>query len=190
MYIENMPQPDIYGEPTGRQPAPALPEQIVFVDMDKHTLLEMIQAVRTVANRVADFKEKYPSIRLDEHLHVYMVSGRNANDTIDWESFYDYLKSAETDTGMKVSIVYRGFMHLNSLGFMLRGFKVQVSKQSKLVYEAAHLHDFLAMLTTNPSLYAQFTDRFQTRFMEWGRTAFIVPDGINEMGFLFKFETY
>jgi hypothetical protein len=155
---------------------------MLSVDVDKDSFMELITEVRLLSAEVL----KHPEKKLD----IYMVCGTHPNPSTPWVEFFDYMDTLVKEDGLNVRLIYRGYLHFNTMGFLTRDYHKILVKSSRLVYDPARVHEVLSLLGNDPALLQAFLKRFYDRYRYLGPGSVIMDaaEELNKIGF--KFELY
>jgi hypothetical protein len=152
---------------------------IIEVDMNEVnlTLFQVIHRTRKVIDELSS----------DRQIAIYFVSGFKAHNTYDfWNEYFDYISSIPNLS--RITIVYRGYIHLQNLGFFFIGCPVLLNKSCKIVFDSNQLFDIMKLLSQDPQIYGKFTSRFLGFYRN---LSYIVSEDLNELSLLgFTFSTF
>lgn len=156
-------------------------EQRVIVEIDMNetnlTLFQVIHRTRKVT-------DEFP---LDRQIGIYFVSGFKAHNTYDfWNDYFDYI--ATIPNLERITIVFRGYIHLQNLGFFFIGCPVLLNRGCKLVFDSNQLFEVMKLFANDPQIYGKFSSRFLGFYRNF---TYIVSEDLNELSILgFEFSTF
>lgn len=155
------------------------PRIIVEVDMNEAnlTLFQVIHRTRKVIDELP----------ADKEIGIYFVSGFKAHNTYDfWNEYFDYLQSIPNLE--RLTVIYRGYIHFQNLGFFFIGCPIILNKSCKLVFDSTQLFEIMKLLTQEPEIYGKFTSRFLGFYRNFN---YIVGEDLTELQLLgFTFSTF
>jgi hypothetical protein len=152
---------------------------IVEVDMNETnlTLFQVIHRTRKVIDELPD----------DSQIAIYFVSGFKNHNTYDfWNEYFEYLGTIP-NLG-RMTIIYRGYIHFQNLGFFFIGCPVLLNKGCKVIFDSAQLFEIMKLLGTDPGIYGKFTSRFLGFYRNFN---YIVGEDLRELQLLgFNFQSF
>lgn len=152
---------------------------IVEVDMNEAnlTLFQVIHRTRKVVDEL-------PS---DRQIAIYFVSGFKQHNCYDfWNEYYEYLQCIPNLE--RLTIIYRGYIHFQNLGFFFIGCPVILNKSCKLVFDSRQLFDIMKLICHDSGIYGKFTSRFLGFYRNFN---YIVSEDLTELQLLgFQFQTF
>lgn len=168
---------DLYGPPDKKEVKKV--ETTLEIDMNESnlTLFQVIQ-------RTSKFLNQFDS---EKQLSIYFVSGFKQNNVYDfWNEYYLYLKNIPNPE--RLTIIFRGYLHLWNLGIFFLDIPVIVNKDCKIIYDKSKLHDILEGLSDNIEIYQKFSRRFLDYYKNMN---YIVINDLSELQKLgIEFQTF
>lgn len=152
---------------------------IVEVDMNESnlTLFQVIYRTRKVIDSLPD----------DAPIGIYFVSGFKSQNCYDfWNEYYDYLSSIP-NLG-RISIIYRGYIHLQNLGFFFLGCPVILNNSCKVIIDPSQTYEIMRLFSKDTEIFNKFNSRFLGFYKDFN---YIVSDKLQELEILgFSFQTF
>lgn len=148
-----------------------IPELIVFLDLEKQSISELTKSVREF---VVDKPEGSP-------VQLYILSGYECKQDV--ELFVNYVHTLNYD----FTIIIRGIIHPYFIR-LLEYPKVQIERNSKLIYRKEHLHDLLKNLINQNDIFRLTIQFFIQKLHSTHESVLLDVTDLQALGF--KFQTY
>jgi hypothetical protein len=170
---------DLYGESQAVSTSDPISNPVLEIDMNEVnlTLFQLIHRTKKIIDSIPE----------DAGITIYFVSGFKNHNTYEfWNEYFNYLNSIPNPG--RLLLIFRGYIHLQNLGFFFLNVPVMLSRDCKIIYSSANLHEILNLLSANREIYNNFSSRF---FDFYRKFTYFVSEDTNELSILgFTFQTF